>query len=140
MRFMLCNGLMNLMIWVCYQMVCTCWPKLDVRHNRMTFKSFLHARIMSFWCRFGHGMYLNEPWKDNPYWKEDFWGTENYERLLTIKHRYDQDNFFTCHHCVGSDLETDEDKTRPDYTSSANKLITSLPAFAIFCLVLSMFV
>ncbi|WAR20950.1 hypothetical protein MAR_014924 [Mya arenaria] len=34
---------------------------------------------------FGSGMYLNEPWKDDPYWKEDFWGTENYERLLLIK-------------------------------------------------------
>ncbi|KAL4224742.1 hypothetical protein ACF0H5_015439 [Mactra antiquata] len=52
--------------------------------------------------RFGDGMYLNEPTRANADWKKDFWGS-HYNRLLTIKRRYDPDNFFTCHHCVGSD-------------------------------------
>lgn len=50
-------------------------------------------------------MYVNEAWKDNPYWQDDFWGP-NYERLLSVKLRFDPENFFTCHHCVGSELNS----------------------------------
>ena len=48
-------------------------------------------------------MYFNEPSIDNTYWREDYWGKINYERLVQIKQRYDPDNFFTCKHCVNSD-------------------------------------
>ncbi|XP_052278620.1 uncharacterized protein LOC127877060 [Dreissena polymorpha] len=65
-------------------------------------------RIEGFWPfaeglrKYGRGMYVNEAWKDNPYWREDFWGS-NYDRLLSVKLRFDPKNFFTCHHCVGSE-------------------------------------
>ncbi|WAR20982.1 A2478-like protein [Mya arenaria] len=77
---------------------------------------------------FGSGMYLNEPWKDNPYWKEDFWGTENYERLLLIKRRYDPDNFFTCHHCVASDVI---DKTDPRPAPPVGHAFTCLASWSL---------
>ena len=63
--------------------------------------------------RFGSGEYLNEGDDNNPNWKQDFWG-ENYERLLRIKLKYDPDNFFTCHHCVGSDISDTVTTPRPD--------------------------
>ncbi|XP_045170606.2 uncharacterized protein LOC123533020 [Mercenaria mercenaria] len=65
--------------------------------------------------RLGTGMYFNEPTKNNPHWREDFWG-DHYTRLLKIKRKYDPENFFTCHHCVGS--ETKGKSTTP-WTSSA---------------------
>lgn len=34
-------------------------------------------------------------------WQNSLWGS-NYERLLQIKHDYDPENLFNCHHCVGS--------------------------------------
>jgi hypothetical protein len=35
-------------------------------------------------------------------WQHALWGT-NYSPLLKIKNRFDPDNLFTCHHCVGSE-------------------------------------
>jgi ribonuclease T2 len=40
---------------------------------------------------------------DGDSWKQRYWGP-NYDRLLAIKQKYDPDNFFWCHNCVGSDL------------------------------------
>jgi FAD/FMN-containing dehydrogenase len=37
-----------------------------------------------------------------PDWQEVSWG-EKYERLLSIKRRYDPTNLFFGHHCVGSE-------------------------------------
>lgn len=51
---------------------------------------------------FGNGEYLNEGDADNPNWKYDFWG-DHYVDLLRVKIRYDPENLFSCHHCVGSD-------------------------------------
>ena len=51
---------------------------------------------------FGNGEYFNEGDGDNPDWQRDYWGMKNYARLFGIKRRVDPDNFFTCHHCVGS--------------------------------------
>jgi FAD/FMN-containing dehydrogenase len=48
------------------------------------------------------GSYVNETDYFEPDWQRAFWG-DNYTRLLAIKHVYDPDNVFTCHHCVGSE-------------------------------------
>ncbi|WOO40797.1 FAD-binding oxidoreductase [Rubellicoccus peritrichatus] len=48
------------------------------------------------------GAYANEADYFESDWKRQFWGV-NYSRLLEIKRRYDPDNFFRCHHGVGSD-------------------------------------
>ena len=48
------------------------------------------------------GSYVNETDYFEPGWQRAFWG-DNYPRLLAIKHTYDPDNLFTCHHCVGSE-------------------------------------
>lgn len=48
------------------------------------------------------GSYVNETDYFEPDWQRAFWG-ENYPKLLAIKHKYDPDNVFFCHHCVGSE-------------------------------------
>ncbi len=47
------------------------------------------------------GSYANEADYFQKNWQQAFWGA-NYPRLLAIKHRYDPNNIFNCHHCVGS--------------------------------------
>lgn len=49
------------------------------------------------------GAYANEADYFEKNWQHDFWGS-NYSRLLKIKQKYDPDNLFTCHHCVGSEF------------------------------------
>jgi FAD/FMN-containing dehydrogenase len=50
----------------------------------------------------GSGSYVNETDYFEPDWKRSFWGI-HYDKLLAIKHKYDPDGLFVCHHCVGSD-------------------------------------
>lgn len=50
----------------------------------------------------GAGTYGNEADYFEPEWQNSFWGV-NYPKLLSIKQKYDPDNVFTCHHCVGSE-------------------------------------
>lgn len=47
------------------------------------------------------GAYMNEANPFTPDWQEDFWGMENYARLLDIKERYDPDRLLLCWRCVG---------------------------------------
>ena len=54
--------------------------------------------------KYGEGVYYNEPAYDLPDWKNLFWGGI-YDKLLTIKRRWDPDNFLWCHHCIGSDVQ-----------------------------------
>ena len=48
------------------------------------------------------GSYVNETDYFEPDWQRALWG-ENYPKLLEIKRRYDPENRFSCHHCVGSE-------------------------------------
>jgi FAD/FMN-containing dehydrogenase len=48
------------------------------------------------------GAYLSESDYFQDDWQRAYWG-ENYERLLTIKRRYDPQNLFRVHHGVGSE-------------------------------------
>jgi hypothetical protein len=48
------------------------------------------------------GTYVNETDYFEPNWQQEFWG-ENYKRLLEIKRKYDPEDLFFCHHCVGSE-------------------------------------
>src|SRR6266849_5930722 len=50
----------------------------------------------------GAGSYVNETDYFEPNWQQEFWG-ENYERLSRIKRKYDPEDLFFCHHCVGSE-------------------------------------
>lgn len=54
--------------------------------------------------KLGKGVYFNEPSAYLPDWKTQYWGG-HYDRLLGIKKKWDPDNFFTCLHCVGSDIK-----------------------------------
>ena len=51
----------------------------------------------------GAGAYINEADYFEENWQDAFWGI-NYPRLLEIKQKYDPENVFTCHHCVGSEM------------------------------------
>ncbi|TGO19737.1 hypothetical protein BPAE_0334g00040 [Botrytis paeoniae] len=53
----------------------------------------------------GGGSYMNEATFDDPEWKGDFFG-ENYDRLETIKNKYDAGHVFWTHAAVGSDALT----------------------------------
>lgn len=55
-------------------------------------------------AQLGNGSYFNEAAEDLADWKTQFWGTsETYNRLLYVKRKWDPENFFWCHNCVGSD-------------------------------------
>ncbi|CEL05041.1 Putative Isoamyl alcohol oxidase (AFU_orthologue; AFUA_3G07410) [Aspergillus calidoustus] len=61
------------------------------------------------------GSYLNEADRNNPRWKEDFYGTANYDRLLKIKNKYDPDGVFYCPTCVGSPAWTQRNLAGENY-------------------------
>lgn len=48
------------------------------------------------------GAYINEADPSNTDWKHDYFGS-NYDRLLSIKHKYDESGVFWCKPCVGWD-------------------------------------
>ncbi|KAL5340170.1 hypothetical protein BJX70DRAFT_407483 [Aspergillus crustosus] len=48
------------------------------------------------------GSYVNEADRNSPWWKEDFYGLANYDRLVGIKGKYDPEGVFYCPTCVGS--------------------------------------
>ena len=48
------------------------------------------------------GSYVWETDYLQPHWQDAFWG-ENYDRLLTVKSKYDPDGLFFLHHGVGSE-------------------------------------
>ena len=52
----------------------------------------------------GAGAYFNEAdfFEDN--WQDAFWGMENYARLLEIKNKWDPEQLFYCHNCVGAEF------------------------------------
>ncbi|RDW63258.1 hypothetical protein BP6252_10803 [Coleophoma cylindrospora] len=57
----------------------------------------------------GTGTYMNEAGREDPHWKENFYGI-NYDRFLKIKKNRDPKSVFYCPTCVGSD-EWAEDTT-----------------------------
>lgn len=48
------------------------------------------------------GSYMNEADPTEPDWKEAFFG-ENYDKLASIKSKWDPQGVFWCKNCVGSD-------------------------------------
>ena len=49
------------------------------------------------------GAYMNEADLNERRWQEVFWGEENYDRLLSIKAKWDTEELFMCKPCVGSE-------------------------------------
>jgi len=49
------------------------------------------------------GSYFNEADYFEEDFQENFWGIENYNRLLNIKNKWDPMGLFYCHKCVGSE-------------------------------------
>lgn len=57
------------------------------------------------------GTYANEADYNMEHWQQAFWGS-NYAQLLKIKKKYDPDGLFFCHHCVGSEVWSDNGMCR----------------------------
>ena len=51
----------------------------------------------------GAGANFNEADFFENNWQDEFWGNENYLRLTEIKRKWDPDQLFYCHKCVGSE-------------------------------------
>ena len=73
--------------------------------SRETYYTNIAEDLTKQLIKFGRGTYLNEASPYLPDWKTAYWGG-HYDRLLAIKNVWDPDNIFTCHHCVGSDIQT----------------------------------
>ena len=52
----------------------------------------------------GAGAYFNEADFHEVNWQDNFWGMNNYQRLSEIKHKWDPNELFYCHNCVGSEF------------------------------------
>lgn len=59
----------------------------------------------------GAGAYLSEADFFDPNWKQSYWGS-NFDRLASVKKRYDPDGLFFTHHGVGSDEWSTDGFTR----------------------------
>ena len=57
------------------------------------------------------GTYVNEADYFEKNWQKNFWG-DNYGKLYKIKLKYDPNGLFYCHHCVGSELWSDNGMCR----------------------------
>ena len=51
----------------------------------------------------GAGAYFNEADFFEPEFQNNFWGVDNYDRLISIKTTWDPTGLFYCHNCVGSE-------------------------------------
>jgi ribonuclease T2 len=65
----------------------------------------MNEQNLQWWYELGDGAYFNESPLQMENWKQRYWG-DNYDNLLAVKRRYDPDNLFWCHNCVGSDEKT----------------------------------
>ena len=63
----------------------------------------------------GAGAYFNEADYHENDWQENFWGLDNYQRLLEIKLKWDPDHLFYCHKCVGSEFYEEGGMCRTDF-------------------------
>ena len=79
------------------------------------------ARFAKNVRKFGDGNYVNSAYAPSPDWKVDFWG-DNYVDLLKVKIKYDPDNLFYCHHCVGSDMKMKVDESSGAPTNVSKRL------------------
>ena len=61
------------------------------------------------------GAYMNEADLNEGRWQEVFWGLENYDRLLSIKAKWDAEELFMCKLCVGSENWDAESTVLPGF-------------------------
>jgi ribonuclease T2 len=68
----------------------------------------------------------NTYFSESPYemsgtsWRERYWGEGKYQKLLSIKNKFDPQGLLWCHHCVGSE---DEDEGAADRRRLADVLV-----------------
>lgn len=98
------NGLMAI---TCFSMMDESTSVSDRRYQVEVMDHFAESILR----KYSNWVYWNEPQHNFPKndWKDRYWGgIENYNKLLKIKIELDQDNMFTCYHCVGYERELNE--------------------------------
>ena len=98
-------------------MAITCFSALSdtsssfERQYQVSLMDYLAENIFK---KYSNCVYWNEAQHNFPNndWQERYWGgLANYNRLVTVKQQYDQDNFFSCYHCIGYVRVENEDPT-----------------------------
>eukprot|EP01100_Stratorugosa_tubuloviscum_P011945 TRINITY_DN544_c0_g2_i1.p1 TRINITY_DN544_c0_g2~~TRINITY_DN544_c0_g2_i1.p1 ORF type:complete len:555 (+),score=241.79 TRINITY_DN544_c0_g2_i1:91-1755(+) len=80
-------------------------------------------------------VFWNEPqhnFASNIDWQSRYWGgLEIYNKLKTIKIKYDPDNIFTCYHCIGwEDIQNVDPGSCPDNCSCSNQKQSNTCAYS----------
>ena len=71
--------------------------------------SFMNGYSNLFY-EYGFGAYFNDDIENNVNWREKYWGTSNYNKLINIKNKFDPWPYlFNCFHCIGDDTETNDE-------------------------------
>ncbi|CBX96720.1 hypothetical protein IAQ61_005419 [Plenodomus lingam] len=77
------------------------WTSKDSRQARTLIQNTVSASIQPFKALTpGGGCYMNEGDWTEENWQQTFFGT-NYDKLLTVKRKYDPTGLFNCWKCVG---------------------------------------
>ncbi|RMZ87759.1 hypothetical protein DV736_g5012, partial [Chaetothyriales sp. CBS 134916] len=81
------------------------WPHLNATAKESLTTVLRDVHIPALKALESHsGAYVNEADPTNPTWKDDYWGgSQHYERLLAVKHKWDPQGVFWCKPCVGYD-------------------------------------
>merc|ERR1711862_828974 len=61
-------------------------------------------------------------------WQDRYWGS-NYEELLRTKLKYDPDNIFSCHQCVGSEKKSSRETERHTHRLRGARIDRHIPAY-----------
>lgn len=80
----------------------------------------------------GGGAYMNEHNRLDPEWKYIYWGpSSNYDRLRTVKTKYDPKELLWCYYCVGREgwIELNSNKAYGCGPLCQTNAITSMPFF-----------
>jgi len=70
--------------------------------DQSVWRSFQSARAAVDEVLTGSGSYFNEGDFSEQNWQSRYWGSR-YSNLLRVKEKYDPQNLFSCHQCVGSE-------------------------------------
>jgi len=84
-----------------------------------TSKTFVEAMNNFRKATPGAGSYFNQADFFEPDFQNNFWGEDNYKRLLRIKRKWDPNGLYYCHHCVGSEDWKKDGMCKKDWKSGA---------------------
>ena len=96
-------------------MAITCFSVLtvDLSVNDKKYQvSLMDNLAENVYKKYSSWVYWNEPQHNFPKgdWQQRYWGgMDNYNKLLSVKQKYDPQNMLSCYHCVGYESFENED-------------------------------